>query len=90
MTMAQMALRWILGHDAVSTVIPEATSPEHIRDNVEAAEMDPLSHEAHGAVRDIYEEFVSEMSTTAGEGWADSVGSSGLAVASSVQRVNRI
>ncbi|MFB6308440.1 MAG: aldo/keto reductase [Haloarculaceae archaeon] len=58
MTMAQMALRWILDHDAVSTVIPGSTSPEHIRDNVEAASFDPLDHETHGAVRDIYEEFV--------------------------------
>ncbi|WEL18305.1 Aryl-alcohol dehydrogenase related enzyme [Halorhabdus sp. SVX81] len=60
MTLAQMALRWILDHDAVSTVIPGSTSPEHIRDNVAAAEMEPLSHEIHGAVRDIYEEFVSD------------------------------
>jgi len=60
MTMAQLALRWILDHDAVSTVIPGSTSPEHIRDNVEAAGMDPLSHETHGAIRDIYEEYVYE------------------------------
>jgi len=60
MTMAQMALRWILDHDAVSTVIPGSTSPEHIRDNVDAAEMDPLSHETHGAVRDVYEAFVAD------------------------------
>ncbi|WP_135667210.1 aldo/keto reductase [Halorhabdus rudnickae] len=60
MTMAQMALRWILDHDAVSTVIPGSTSPEHIRDNVDAAGMDSLSHETYGAVRDIYEEFVYE------------------------------
>ncbi|WP_136687234.1 aldo/keto reductase [Halorhabdus amylolytica] len=60
MTMAQMALRWILDHDAVSTVIPGSTSPAHIRDNVDAAEMNSLSHEIHGAVRDIYEEYVHE------------------------------
>ena len=60
MTMAQMALRWILDHDAVSTVIPGSTSPEHIQDNVDAAGMNPLSHEVHGAVRDIYEEYVYE------------------------------
>ncbi len=58
MTMAQMALRWILDHDAVSTVIPGSTSPEHIHDNVEASELPALSHETHGAIRDIYESYV--------------------------------
>jgi aryl-alcohol dehydrogenase-like predicted oxidoreductase len=60
LTMAQAALRWILDFDAVSTVIPGSTSPEHIRDNVAASEADPLSHQTHGAVRDIYEEHVYE------------------------------
>ena len=58
LTMAQTALRWILDFDAVSTVIPGSTSPEHIRENVAASEADPLSHETHGAIRDIYEEYV--------------------------------
>jgi len=58
LTMAQAALRWILDFDAVSTVIPGSTSPEHIRDNVAASEADPLSHQTHGAVRDVYEEYV--------------------------------
>lgn len=58
MTMAQFALRWLLDHDAVSTVIPGSTSPAHIRDNVAAADFDPLDHETHGAVRDIYEAYV--------------------------------
>jgi aryl-alcohol dehydrogenase-like predicted oxidoreductase len=58
MTMAQLSLRWILDHDAVSTVIPGSTSPEHIRDNVAVSEFDPLSHERHGAIRDIYESSV--------------------------------
>jgi len=58
MTMAQFTLRWILDHDAVTTVIPGSTTPEHIRQNVAAAELDSLSHQAHGVVRDIYEECV--------------------------------
>ena len=59
-TMAQFALRWILDHDAVSTVIPGSTSPEHIRQNVAAADLDSLSHETRGAVRDVYEARVAE------------------------------
>jgi aryl-alcohol dehydrogenase-like predicted oxidoreductase len=57
-TMAQFTLRWILDHDAVSTVIPGSTSPEHVRENAAAADLPPLSHETHGAVRDVYEEHV--------------------------------
>lgn len=60
LTTAQAALRWILDFDAVSTVIPGSTSPEHIRDNVAASEADPLSHQTHGAIRDVYEEHVYE------------------------------
>ncbi|WP_135665080.1 aldo/keto reductase [Halorhabdus rudnickae] len=55
MSMAQFSLRWILDHDAVSTVIPGSTSPDHVEANAAAADFDPLSHETHGAVRDIYE-----------------------------------
>ncbi len=58
MTMAQLALRWILDHDAVSTVIPGSTSPTHIRDNVAASELPSLSHETRGAIRDVYESSV--------------------------------
>ncbi|AHF99968.1 aldo/keto reductase [Halostagnicola larsenii XH-48] len=58
MTTAQFSLRWILDHDAVSTVIPGSSSPEHIRENVEASSFDPLSKQTHGAVRDSYEQVV--------------------------------
>jgi aryl-alcohol dehydrogenase-like predicted oxidoreductase len=60
MTMAQFTLRWILDHDGVSTVIPGSTKPEHVRQNVAAADLDPLSHQTHGAVRDLYDEHVRE------------------------------
>ena len=40
--MAQLALRWILGFDAVSTAIPGAKSPEQARANAAAAELPPL------------------------------------------------
>jgi len=54
-TMAQFTLRWILDHDAVSTVVPGSTTPGHIEENVAAAAHPPLSHQTHGAVRDVYE-----------------------------------
>jgi aryl-alcohol dehydrogenase-like predicted oxidoreductase len=56
----EFALRWILDHDAVSTVIPGSTSPEHVRENAAAADLEPLSHETHGAVQDVYEEHVKD------------------------------
>ena len=59
MTLAQFSLRWILDHDAVSTVIPGSTSPDHIESNVAAAEFDPLPHRLHGAVRDVYDERIA-------------------------------
>ncbi|WP_299550606.1 aldo/keto reductase [Seonamhaeicola sp.] len=42
MTMVQMALRWTLDHDAVSTVIPGASSTEQVIGNATASTLDPL------------------------------------------------
>jgi aryl-alcohol dehydrogenase-like predicted oxidoreductase len=60
MTLAQFALRWILDHDAVSTVIPGSTTPTHIRENAAVSDFDSLSGEQHGIVADVYEEHVKE------------------------------
>ncbi|MFB6297282.1 MAG: aldo/keto reductase [Salinirussus sp.] len=60
MTMAQMSLRWILDHEAVSTAIPGSTSPDHVRENVDAAALPRLPAETHAAIRDVYEEYVRE------------------------------
>ena len=59
-TMAQFTLRWILDFDAVSTVIPGSTDPGHVRDNVAAADLDPLPEETHASVREVYDRRVSE------------------------------
>ncbi|WP_339104277.1 aldo/keto reductase [Haloterrigena salinisoli] len=60
LTIAEFTLRWILDHEAVSTVIPGTTSPEHVRSNAAVSELDPLSNRVHGAARDVYEEYVAE------------------------------
>jgi aryl-alcohol dehydrogenase-like predicted oxidoreductase len=57
-SMAQFTLRWILDHDAVSTVIPGSSTPEHIRDNVAAADLPRLSADRHAAVREVYDESI--------------------------------
>ncbi len=58
MSMAQMALRWILDHDAVSVVIPGASRPQQVRDNAAISSLDPLSPELHERLRHFYLEKV--------------------------------
>src|SRR4051812_3297107 len=58
-TMAQFALRWILMHEAVSTVIPGARSPEQAAANVAAAELPALGDAVMARVADVYERLVA-------------------------------
>ncbi len=57
-TMAQFALRWILQHDAVSTVIPGAKRASQVQDNAAAAELPPLDEATMAAVDAAYAEHV--------------------------------
>lgn len=58
-TMAQFAIRWILGFPAVGAVIPGASSPRHVRSNVDAARLAPLPPETVAAVERIYRERIA-------------------------------
>ncbi len=60
LTTASFTLRWILDHDAVTTVIPGSTTPEHVRANAATSEADPLADDAHDAVKRVYDEHVSD------------------------------
>lgn len=60
MTMAQMALRWILDHPEVSVVIPGASSPQQVLANVSAAGLPPLDPALHAALARVYREHVRE------------------------------
>jgi aryl-alcohol dehydrogenase-like predicted oxidoreductase len=55
LTMAQMALRWILMFPAVTCAIPGAKRPEQVDENASAADLPPLSAEAMSAVEGIYD-----------------------------------
>jgi aryl-alcohol dehydrogenase-like predicted oxidoreductase len=55
---AQLALRWILDQDAVSTVIPGARSPEQARVNVGAAALPPLPAPALEKIRSVYDQYI--------------------------------
>ncbi len=53
-SLAQKALRWILDHEAVATVIPGAKSPRQARENAAASNLAPLTEETHGKLSDYY------------------------------------
>lgn len=54
-TMAQLALRWILMHEAVTCAIPGAKRPAQVDENVAAADLPPISAQTMKAIRGIYE-----------------------------------
>ncbi len=58
-TLAQLALRWILEFDAVSTVIPGAKTPEQARANAAAAALPELPADTLGAIAAIYREQIA-------------------------------
>jgi aryl-alcohol dehydrogenase-like predicted oxidoreductase len=58
MTMAQMALRWILMSPAITCAIPGAKRPSQVEENVKAADQPPLSEESMTRVREIYDRLV--------------------------------
>lgn len=60
MTMVQLALRWILDHEAVSTIIPGASSSEQVRSNAEASDLNALGDEVHQALAEFYKAQVQQ------------------------------
>jgi aryl-alcohol dehydrogenase-like predicted oxidoreductase len=60
-TLAQLALRWILTFDAVSTVIPGAKTPEQARANAAAADLPAPSPETMERIAELYRERVAPL-----------------------------
>jgi aryl-alcohol dehydrogenase-like predicted oxidoreductase len=58
LTIAQMAMRWILDHDAVTVVIPGATQVRQVADNAFASDLPPLGNELHRRLQLFYEHKV--------------------------------
>lgn len=54
MTMAQAAQRWILDHDAVTTIITGASSVEQITDNSAVSELPELDEALHAKLSEFY------------------------------------
>ena len=53
-TLADLALRWILDHKAVSSVIAGVTRPDQLVANCRAASLPPLPAELHKKLKDFY------------------------------------
>lgn len=60
-TLAQLALRWILAFDAVSTVIPGAKTPEQARANAAAADLAPLPRATMERIDGLYRERIAPL-----------------------------
>ena len=54
MSLAQMAMRWILDQPAVSTVITGASKPEQVKENASVSDLPALSEELHKTLSEFY------------------------------------
>jgi aryl-alcohol dehydrogenase-like predicted oxidoreductase len=60
-TLAQLALRWILDFDAVTTVIPGAKTEDQARANAAASDLAPLPPETRETIDGLYTERVAPL-----------------------------
>ncbi|MGN6366972.1 MAG: aldo/keto reductase [Phycisphaerae bacterium] len=57
-TLAQLALKWILMFDGVSTIIPGAKTPKQVEDNAQASALPSLTEQQMQTVRTLYDERI--------------------------------
>ena len=55
---AALALRWILDHPAVSTIIAGASSPQQVTGNASASALDPIPESTHRLLTEYYQQQV--------------------------------
>lgn len=53
-SMAQIAIRWILDHPQVTSVISGASTPRQVEENAKAASLEPLPTELHVKLEEFY------------------------------------
>lgn len=58
-TPAQVALRWVIDQDGITTVIPGASHPEQARANAQAADLAPLSPEVLDELKGLYDTYAA-------------------------------
>lgn len=56
--LSHLALRWILMFDAVSCIIPGASTPEQVLSNTQALQVPPLSSEDMKKIESIYDKYI--------------------------------
>ena len=59
--MAAWAIRWILDHPEVTTVIPGASKVSQVKSNISASSLDPLPTEIHEKLRSLYNEKIKPI-----------------------------
>jgi aryl-alcohol dehydrogenase-like predicted oxidoreductase len=59
--MAQWALRWILDHEEVTTVIPGASKVSQVMSNVAASDLPPLPNEIEVKLRGLYDQKIKPL-----------------------------
>ncbi len=59
--LAQSALRWILDHEQVSTIIAGVTKPRQLQGNVAAADLPPLGNQRHARLASFYQSEVRPL-----------------------------
>lgn len=59
--LAPMAIRWVLMHPEISVVIPGASRASQVLDNVQAAQLPPLTEEQMQAAERIYDQYLREI-----------------------------
>ncbi|MFP4417775.1 MAG: aldo/keto reductase [Chitinispirillaceae bacterium] len=60
MSMAQWALRWILDHPQVSTIIPGASKVAQVKSNADASELPALGDDVHAKLKSTYKESIEQ------------------------------
>jgi aryl-alcohol dehydrogenase-like predicted oxidoreductase len=58
-TLAQLALRWILSFEAVSTVIPGAKTADQARANAASSALPALSPSSLSAIAELYQRRIA-------------------------------
>ena len=59
--MADLALRWILDHEAVSCVIPGARNEQQVIQNAAASDLRPLKPEQAAVLAKLYQEKIGPL-----------------------------
>jgi aryl-alcohol dehydrogenase-like predicted oxidoreductase len=59
--MPQWAIRWILDHPEVTTVIPGASKVSQVQSNIGASNLNPLPNETHQQLRTLYDEKIKPV-----------------------------